>query len=396
MRISRERIITTHVGSLPRSVELSAVLLQKDRGETYDPAAYERLACEAVERAIRRQVAAGVDVPSDGEQSKVGYATYMLDRLEGFSEGHVPRKPPLDLKDHPEFVRKMAAVMGTQGFRRAACVGPVRLTGLQPLRQDIDNLLAAAGRAGVDEAFMNSASPGLITAFLPNQYYPSHEAYVEALAAAMRPEYEAIVQAGLILQLDCPDLAMARHTGFQDLTEAEFVARAALHVEAMNAALANVPADRARLHICWGNYEGPHDHDIPLERVLDVVLTAKPAGVLFEGANARHEHEWAVWRDAAIPEEKVLIPGLIDSCSNYVEHPELVAQRIERYAAIVGRERVIAGTDCGFGTFAGYGKVDEDIVWKKLAALAEGAAIASGRLWSSKRRPETPAIPVAP
>jgi 5-methyltetrahydropteroyltriglutamate--homocysteine methyltransferase len=381
MRISSERIITTHVGSLPRSAELSAILLQKDRGEPYDAGVYERLVSEAVDRAMSRQAEAGVDVPSDGEQSKVGYATYMLDRLEGFSEGHVPRKPPLDLKDHPEFVRKMAAVMGSQGFRRAACVGPVRLIGLEPLRRDIDNLLAAAGRAGVSEAFMNAASPGLITAFLPNRYYPSHEAYVEALVEAMRPEYEAIVEAGLILQLDCPDLAMARHTGFQDLTEAEFIKRAELHVEAMNAALANVPADRARLHICWGNYEGPHDHDIPLERVIDVLLKAKPAGILFEGANARHEHEWTVWRDAVIPGDKVLIPGLIDSCSNYVEHPELVAQRIERYAAIVGRERVIAGTDCGFGTFAGYGKVDEGIVWKKLAALAEGAAIASGRLW---------------
>jgi len=382
MRLSTDRILTTHVGSMPRPQALVDMLLRKDHGQPYDPAEYDQVIRDAVAAVVKRQVEAGVDVPSDGEASKVSYSTYMMDRLTGFG-GDNKRKVALDLAPYPEFREKMSRMTGVQEFRRASCIGPVEVKDLTPLQTDIDNMLAAMKASGVVEGFMNSASPGLITAFQPNQYYPTHEAYVWALSAAMRQEYRMIVDAGLVLQLDCPDLAMARHTGFQDLSEAEFVKRAELHVEAMNAALEGIPAERVRMHICWGNYEGPHDHDIDLIKILPAILKAKPAGLLFEAANSRHQHEWKVWAEAKLPEDKVLIPGLIDSCSNYVEHPELVAQGVERFAAIVGRERVLAGTDCGFGTFAGFGKLDGEIAYKKLAALAEGAAIASRRLWKT-------------
>jgi 5-methyltetrahydropteroyltriglutamate--homocysteine methyltransferase len=383
MRLSTDRILTTHVGSMPRPQTLVDMLLRKDHGEAYDPAEYARVIHDSVAAVVKRQVEAGVDVPSDGEASKVSYSTYMMDRLTGFG-GDNQRKVALDLAPYPEFREKMSRMTGVQEFRRASCIGPVAVKDLEPLRIDIDNMLAAMTAAGVSEGFMNSASPGLITAFQPNQYYATHEDYVWALSDAMRQEYRMIVEAGLVLQLDCPDLAMARHTGFQDLSEAEFVSRAELHVEAMNAALEGIPAERVRFHVCWGNYEGPHDFDIDLHKILPVILKAKPQGILFEAANSRHAHEWTVWAEAKLPDDKVLIPGLIDSCSNYVEHPELVAQGVERFAAIVGRERVLAGTDCGFGTFAGYGKLDGEIAYKKLKALAEGAAIASRRLWGRK------------
>jgi 5-methyltetrahydropteroyltriglutamate--homocysteine methyltransferase len=383
MRLSTDRILTTHVGSMPRPQALADVLLRKDHGEADDPAEYARVIHEAVEAVVKRQVEAGVDVPSDGEASKVSYSTYMMDRLTGFG-GDNQRKVALDLAPYPEFREKMSRMTGVQAFRRASCIGPVAVKDLEPLKADIGNMRAAMAASGVSEGFMNSASPGLITAFQPNEFYASHEDYVWALSEAMRQEYRLIVDAGLILQLDCPDLAMARHTGFQDLSEAEFVKRAQLHVEAMNAALEGVPAERVRLHVCWGNYEGPHDFDIDLAKILPAILKAKPQGILFEAANARHAHEWTVWAGAKLPEDKVLIPGLIDTSSNYVEHPELVAQGIERFAAIVGRERVLAGTDCGFGTFAGYGKMDMEISYKKLRSLAEGASIASRRLWGQK------------
>jgi 5-methyltetrahydropteroyltriglutamate--homocysteine methyltransferase len=289
------------------------------------------------------------------------------------------RKPALDLAALPELRRKLAAIMGEQEFVRASCVGPVRLVNLDPCHEDIRRFSRAlAGRAV--RGFLNAASPGLITAFQPNAFYPSHEAYLADLVSAMRPEYTAIAASGLLLQLDCPDLAMARHTGFQDLSEGEFLKVAAANVEALNAATADIAPEKMRMHVCWGNYEGPHDHDIPLERVLDIILRARPATILFEAANARHEHEWKVWAAAKIPAHKILAPGLIDTRSNYVEHPELIAQRIERFAAIVGIERVIASTDCGFGTFAGYGKIDPAVTWKKLAALRAGADLAAARL----------------
>jgi len=384
MRLSTDRILTTHVGSMPRPQGLVDALLRKDHGEAYDPADYAQVIHDAVGAVVRRQAEAGVDILSDGEASKVSYATYMMDRLTGFG-GDNKRKVALDLAPYPAFREKMGRMTGEQAFRRASCIGPVAVKDLGPLQTDIDNMRSAMAAAGVAEGFMNAASPGLITAFQPNEFYASHEDYVWALSDAMRQEYRMIVDAGLILQLDCPDLAMARHTGFQDLTEAEFIKRAELHVEAMNAALEGIPAERVRFHICWGNYEGPHDFDIDLHKILPVILKAKPQGILFEAANSRHAHEWAVWAGARLPDDKVLIPGLVDTCSNYVEHPELVAQGVERFAAIVGRERVMAGTDCGLGTFAGYGKLDGEIAYKKLKALAEGAAIASQRLWARAR-----------
>jgi 5-methyltetrahydropteroyltriglutamate--homocysteine methyltransferase len=380
------RIEVTHVGSLPRGDELTALLLAKDHGKPYDPAEFDRVVQNAVDHAVKKQVAAGVTIVSDGELGKVGYSTYVTERLTGFG-GHVDRKPALDLAAHPALAKKLAAIMGRQEFVRAACIGEVRLKTLEPARDDIRRFRSALDRHGQGvRAFMNAASPGLVTAFQQNQHYASHEAYLADLVEAMRPEYEAIIEAGFDLQLDSPDLAMARHTGYQDLDEASFLRVAAANVDALNAATAKIPADRMRLHICWGNYEGPHDHDIPLQKVLGAVLNARPATLMFEAANPRHEHEWIVWRDAKIPSDKKLAPGLIDTCSNYVEHPELIAQRLERYIAIVGIDRVIAGTDCGFGTFAGYGKIDPDVTWKKLVALNEGARLAASRAQASLLR----------
>jgi 5-methyltetrahydropteroyltriglutamate--homocysteine methyltransferase len=380
MRLSIERILTTHVGSLPRSAELSDLLLRKDHDEDFDPAEFDRVVREAVADNVARQTAIGIDIVSDGEASKVSYATYIRERLSGF-EGDQPRKPALDLAAYPNFRERIARVAGRQAFRRSCCTGPIAVQNRLQLRKDLVNLRDAIAKTRVTDAFMNAASPGLVTAFQPNEFYPSHRAYVEAVAQAMKEEYEAIVAAGFILQVDCPDLAMARHTGFQDLSEAEFLKRAELHVDALNHALVQIPADSVRMHVCWGNYEGPHDHDIPLEKIISVVLRAKPRAILFEAANPRHHHEWVVWRDTQIPEDKILVPGLIEPCSATVEHSELVAQRIVQFAEIVGRDRVIAGTDCGFGTFAGMGKLEPEMTHKKLRSLVEGAAIASARLW---------------
>ena len=373
-------IATTHVGSMPRGPELTELLLARDAGKPFDAAEFDRAVSDAVNRSVAFQRDCGVDIVSDSEMGKVGYSTYMIERLSGFG-GHLDRKPAADLAEVPGLAKKLSAIMGSQEFVRASCIGPVKLVTLEPLHDDIRRFRAAMDAHGEGaRGFMNAASPGLITAFQVNRHYPSHEAYLADLADAMREEYETIVAAGFDLQLDCPDLAMSRHTGYQDLSEADFLKIAAANVEALNAATANIPPERMRMHICWGNYEGPHDHDIPLERVVDIVLSARPGTVLFEGANPRHEHEWTVWRDAAIPEDKVLAPGVIDTCSNYVEHPELIAQRLERFVGIVGADRVIASTDCGFGTFAGYGKIDPLVTAKKLKAMREGADIAAARL----------------
>jgi 5-methyltetrahydropteroyltriglutamate--homocysteine methyltransferase len=385
MILSTDRILTTHVGSLPRSGTVVELLYKKDHGEPYDRAAFDAAVAAGVADAVAKQVAAGVDIVSDGETSKVGYSTYIKDRLSGFA-GHHSRPPHLDLAPYPELREALGRMLGKQSFKRAACVGPIALVDRASMQTDLANLRTGlAAHGGAVEAFVNAASPGVISSFQSNRYYGSHEAYVDAIAAAMKPEYDAIVAAGFVLQLDCPDLAMARHTGFQELSESEFLARVAVQVEALNHAVRDIPADRMRMHICWGNYEGPHDHDIPLEKILDAVLKAKPAGILFEAANPRHRHEWTVWRDARLPDDKVLIPGCIASTSNYVEHPRLIAEQLCQYADIVGRERVIAGTDCGFGSFAGYSRVDPGIVYKKLSALADGAALATDRLWRSKR-----------
>jgi 5-methyltetrahydropteroyltriglutamate--homocysteine methyltransferase len=380
MKTSQDRILTTHVGSLPRPPELRQLLVRKDQGEPYDKDALDRLVRQAVLDIVRRQAAVGVDIVNDGEMSKPGYSTYIADRLSGFA-GHQPAKPRLDTRDHPNFLAALERMTGANVARRAVCVGPIAWRDREPLAQDLANLGAALGQVSAVEGFMTAASPGLVPVFQTNSYYPSHQAYVEAIAAAMEEEYEAIVDAGFVLQLDCPDLAMAHHTSFQDLDETDFLKRAAFHVEVLNHALRNVPADRTRIHICWGNYEGPHDHDIPFAKVAPILVKAKPQALVVEAANPRHAHEWNVWQDVTLPDDKILIPGVLDTSTNYVEHPELVAERICRFADIVGRERVIAGSDCGFGTFAGYGKLDPDISFKKLAAMAQGAEIASKRLW---------------
>lgn len=373
-------IATTHVGSLPRGDRLTPLLLARDHGEPYDAAAFDTEVQAAVDDAVARQVAAGVSIVSDGELGKVGYSTYMIERLSGFG-GHTDRTPALDLAPLPDLRAKLAHIMGSQEFTRASCIDTVRLVTLAPLHDDIRRFRSALDRHGKgSRAFMNAASPGLITAFQKNAFYPSHEAYLADLVAAMRPEYEAIFAAGFDLQLDCPDLAMSRHTGYQEMDEATFLRTIAANVEALNAATANIPPERMRMHVCWGNYEGPHDHDIELDRIIHIVLGARPATILFEAANPRHEHEWIVWRDARVPQDKLLAPGLIDTCSNYLEHPELIAQRIERFAAIVGKDRVIASTDCGFGTFAGYGKIDPAVTWAKLSNLRAGADLADARL----------------
>ena len=380
METSQNRILTTHVGSLPRPPELRQMLVRKDQGEPYDKDALGRSVRQAVLDIVRRQAAVGVDVVNDGEMSKPGYSTYIADRLSGFA-GHEPAKPRLDTRDHPNFLAALERMTGANVARRAVCVGPIAWRDREPLAQDLANLRAALGQVSVVEGFMTAASPGLVPVFQTNSYYPSHKAYVEAIATAMQEEYEAIANAGFVLQLDCPDLAMAHHTSFQDLNETDFLKRAAFHVEVLNHALRNVPADRARIHICWGNYEGPHDHDIPFAKVAPILVKAKPQALVVEAANPRHAHEWNVWQDVKLPDDKILIPGVLDTSTNYVEHPDLVAERICRFADIVGRERVIAGSDCGFGTFAGYGKLDPDISFKKLAAMAQGAEIASKRLW---------------
>lgn len=366
-------ILTTHVGSLPRGEELAQLLLARDHGQEVDAAHFEKTVQAAIDNAVQKQVEVGVDIMSDGELGKVGYATYITERLEGFG-GHVDRTPAKDLAPFPELRKKLAAIMGSQEFVRAACIGPVKLRTLEPCLADVRRFKSAIeqhGRGG--RGFMNAASPGLVTAFQPNQHYPTHEAYLADLVQAMQPEYEAIVAAGFDLQLDCPDLAMAAHTGYQNLSEAEFIKRAWQNVEALNAATRNIPSEKLRMHICWGNYEGPHHCDIALEKIMDLVLAAKPSTILFEAANPRHEHEWEIWRDAKPAQDKILAPGLIDSCSNYVEHPELIRQRIERYVAFMGEDRVVASTDCGFGTFANYGKIDPAVTWMKLAALRDGA-----------------------
>ena len=373
-------IKVTHVGSLPRTQEVVDFIFAREREERYDIAAFDRAMTQAVSDTVAKQVAAGVDIVSDGETSKISYATYVKDRYTGFS-GDSPRNPPADLKLFPSFLKRLADDGGTPKYARPMCTGDVKSKGQDELNKDIANLRAAMDAHGAERGFMNAASPGVISLFLQNDHYATRDAYLAALADAMRTEYETIVAAGLDLQLDCPDLALSRHMVFQDLSDAEFVKIADSHVEALNHALANVPAEKVRIHICWGNYEGPHVCDIGMEKVFDTLMSAKARYVLFETSNPRHAHEWTVFRDrrADIPDDKVLIPGVVDTTTNFVEHPEVVAQRIERFVPIVGADRVIAGSDCGFGTFAGFGSVDPDIAYAKLKALSEGAALAGER-----------------
>lgn len=367
-------LLATHVGSLPRSQAVVDFLFARERAEVYDPAAFDACMAEHVSQVVARQVAAGIDIVSDGETSKISYATYVKDRYTGFA-GDSPRNAPADLKLFPGFLKRLSESGGTPQYARPMCVGPVASRGQGELQKDINNLKSAMATHGASRGFMNAASPGVISLFLQNDFYPNREAYLAALAGAMREEYQTIVASGLDLQLDCPDLALSRHMLFSDLSDDAFLKIAALHVEALNHALQDIPQDRVRIHICWGNYEGPHVCDIDMATVFPVLMAAKARYVLFETSNPRHGHEWTVFcdRKAQIPDDKILVPGVVDTTTNFVEHPDLVAQRLERFTRIVGRDRVIAGSDCGFGTFAGYGAVDPDIAWAKLATLKEGA-----------------------
>lgn len=370
-------IKTTHVGSLPRSQQVVDFLFAREKGEAYDAEAFNDCMTKSVNAIVARQCAIGIDAVSDGETSKISYATYVKDRYRGFS-GDNPRTPPADLQQFPGYLQRLADAGGTPQYSRPGCTGAVAAISDTDLRTDIDNLTAAMAAHGVAQGFMNAASPGVISLFLPNQFYDSRESYLQALAQAMQAEYEAIVDAGLLLQLDCPDLGLSRHMMFSELSDSDYLKVAAQHVEVLNHALRNISSDNVRLHICWGNYEGPHVCDIEMKAIFDTLMSVDADYLLFESANPRHAHEWQVFeeRKADIPENKVLVPGVIDTTTNFVEHPELVAERINRFTNIVGRERVVAGTDCGFGTFAGFGAVDPEIAFAKLAALTAGARLA--------------------
>ncbi len=381
MKRSTERILTTHTGSLPRPERLLPLIEQKENGNLRDNAAFDAAVKAAVGEIVRKQIECGVDVVNDGEVDKPSYATYPKDRLSGFggvSEGFFAIG---DLADYPEYGARVLGNTPVSTLKRPACNAPVKYQDRSGLETEIANLKAAIANAKAADVFMSAASPGVISIFLPNQYYKTHEAYLAALADAMRVEYQAIHAAGFVLQVDCPDLAMGRHIQFPDASLAEFRKNIELHVEALNHALSGIPAEDVRIHLCWGNYEGPHHRDVPLRDIIDIILKANVAGISYEASNPRHEHEWAVFKDVKLPAGKVLIPGVIDSVSNFIEHPELVAQRICNVARLVGRENVLAGTDCGFATVAGFHSVDPKITWAKFQSMAEGARLASRELW---------------
>ncbi|MEO1152861.1 MAG: cobalamin-independent methionine synthase II family protein [Pseudomonadota bacterium] len=374
-------IKTTHVGSLPRTQKVVDFIFAREKEQPYNEAEFDAAMAEAASETVRRQVAAGIDIVSDGETSKISYATYVKDRYTGFA-GDSPRNAPADLKLYPTFLERLKDDGGTPTYARPMCVGDVKSKGQGELDKDIANLKAGMAEHGAERGFMNAASPGVISLFLQNDYYPTREAYLAALADAMRDEYRTITEAGLDLQLDCPDLALSRHMLFADLTDAEFVKIAESHIEALNHALDGIDPARVRIHICWGNYEGPHVCDIDMDTVFPTLMKAGARYILFETSNPRHAHEWTVFRDrkSEIPDDRILVPGVVDTTTNFVEHPELVAQRVDRFVGIVGADRVIAGSDCGFGTFAGFGAVDPEIAYAKLGALSEGARLASARL----------------
>ncbi len=377
MNRSTERILTTHVGSLPRPADLIRTMFAKQEGVPVDPVALEARTRSAVAEVVERQRAAGVDVISDGEMGKPSYVTYIADRLDGFGGTSQPLTYA-DLVDFPELQKKVFGDPGRSRRRTPACDAPIKVRDPGAARSDVEHLTAAADGA---EAFMNAASPGVIALFFRDDYYGSRDEYLYAIADAMRFEYEAITGAGLLLQIDCPDLGMGRHIQFADRSLEEFRREARLNLEALNHATRNIDPDAMRMHVCWGNYEGPHHCDVPFADIVDLVFTARPNAIAFEAANPRHAHEWRIFEDVKLPDGKLLIPGVIESKSNFIEHPELIAQRIRRYADLVGRENVLAGSDCGYGTWVGQAAVDPDVVWAKLAALRDGAALASRELW---------------
>ncbi|MEQ3549453.1 cobalamin-independent methionine synthase II family protein [Pseudonocardia nematodicida] len=376
-----DRIRTTHVGSLPRPADLLEMINAHDRGQKVDEVELARVVERSVHAAVRTQVEVGIDVVSDGEMSKIGYATYLRHRMSGFEIGDAPRATPADLDAYPEYKERLHRSGATVSYLRPICRAPISYTDRKPLETDLSTLHAAMDAAGASSAFMNAPSPGIVALFQPNEFYPDEDTYLDAIAAALKTEYDAIVAAGFDLQIDAPDLGMGRHNKYKHLTDEQFLARAEVLVEVLDHALRDVPRERIRMHLCWGNYEGPHTFDIAVEKVAGLVLRAKPATILCEAANPRHGNDWAGWAAQRIPDDTVLCPGVIDTTTNFVEHPNLVAERILRYTDIVGRDRVMAGTDCGFGTFAGWGGVVEELAWEKLRSLVEGAAVASAKLW---------------
>jgi 5-methyltetrahydropteroyltriglutamate--homocysteine methyltransferase len=380
MQRSVDRILTTHTGSLPRPDDLTQAMFAREEGVPVDAAALAARIRSAVADVVRKQTEVGVDVISDGEFSKPSYATYVKDRLAGFGGASHPLQYR-DLVDFPGMARRVFGDPGRARRKTPACTAPIALRDGEASRSDVANLQNALAQVKAREAFLSAASPGVISLFFRNDHYPSHETYLFAIAEAMKHEYETVAAAGLVLQVDCPDLAMGRHIQFADLSVEEFRKMARLHLEALDYALARVPPEQARIHLCWGNYEGPHHYDVPLADIIDLVFAARPAAVSFEAANPRHAHEWRVFESVKVPAGKVIVPGVIDSTTNFIEHPVLIADRITRYARLVGRENVIAGSDCGFGTWVGQAAVDPDIVWAKLASLAEGARLASRELW---------------
>jgi 5-methyltetrahydropteroyltriglutamate--homocysteine methyltransferase len=381
MKRSTERFLTTHTGSLPRPDDLVRMMYAREEGVPVEPEALAARVRAAVAEVVGKQVAAGIDIVNDGEMSKPSYATYVKDRLAGFG-GSGNTFIYQDLADFPNLAKRVFGDPGRSRRKTPACNAPIGVRDRNAARVDADNLKAALATVSVSEAFMSAASPGVISLFFRNDHYKDQETYLFAIADAMRHEYETVANAGFVLQIDCPDLAMGRHIQYAALSLEEFRKRARLHVAALDHALANIAPERLRMHLCWGNYEGPHHCDVPLADIIDIVLTARPAAISFEAANPRHAHEWALFERVKLPDGKVLIPGVIESKSNFIEHPELIAQRIARYARLVGRENVIAGSDCGFGTWVGQAAVDPDVVWAKMAAMAEGARIASRQFWS--------------
>ena len=369
-------ILTTHVGSLPRSKELSDLLFAKDKKEELNLEAFNQVVKKNVEKVVKRQLSVGIDVISDGEMSKISYATYVKERINGFS-GESERRTPADLDAFPEYKEKIAKSGGTPTYTRPCCTGELSLKKNSDLLKDINNFTSALKSNNHKNGFMNSASPGVINVFLPNKYYKNDDEYLEKLSSIMSDEYEKITSKNLYLQIDCPDLALARHMNFKDMDEKSFLHRAEKQIEALNASLAAVPQDQIRIHICWGNYEGPHTFDVGLEKILPIVLKAKTKYLLIESSNPRHAHEWKVFENIKLPKDKVIVPGVIDSTSNFVEHPEVVSDRLRQFASVVPKDQIMAGTDCGFSTFAGFGKVDEKICYEKLDSLVKGAKIAS-------------------
>ena len=381
MKRNTDRVLTTHTGSLPRDPKIFGLLEAREKGESADAGQFDTTARQVIAATVDRQLAIGLDVINDGEQSKPSYVTYMIDRLAGFG-GERRRTYPtrLDSADFPEWA-KTHGPRGVASLRVPTCNAPIEWSRFDLVEADLAAMHAAIEAKPVEEVFLSAASPGVISTFLQNDYYASDRDYLEALAKAMSREYEAIVDAGFLLQIDCPDLAMSRHSEYSAKSLEEFKAIAEMHVEILNSAVANIPSDRMRMHVCWGNYEGPHNHDVPLREMAPIILRARPAALCLEGSNPRHGHEWQVWRDIELPAGKTIITGCLDTTTNFIEHPELVRDRIVRYAGVVGRENVIAGTDCGFGSMMGLRGVEANVAWAKLAALVEGAALASRELW---------------